>query len=129
MFVPNYYKNIRDFASSEDNIIFHNSQELERWINSSKPPQYKIHKILSEEFVKDLDKGFAIMNAETFFKELINIKGVFICKKESSTVNELQGSLIVLQSDRVDVIGEGSNLFLSFKYNDEDYLLRLSKYN
>ena len=129
LFVPNYYKNIRDFASSEDNIIFHNSQELERWINSSKPPQYKIHKILSEEFVKDLDKGFAIMNAETFFKELINIKGVFICKKESSTVNELQGSLIVLQSDRVDVIGEGSNLFLSFKYNDEDYLLRLSKYN
>lgn len=127
IYVPNYYKNIRDFGSSEDNIIFQNTESVEKWMNVVKQPLYQIHEKLNQDFMNDLEKGFSVINGETFFDG--KLKGVFICKKENDNITETKGTLIVLNSDKIDVIGEGSNLHLTFLYNDETYLLRLTKYN
>jgi hypothetical protein len=126
-YVPNYYKNIRDFKSSEDNIIFPNTDSVLLWINAPPQPSYKIHEVLDNDFINDVEKGYAVLNGKSFFKNKLD--GVFICCKESSEIDIVNGTLIALSSDKVEVQGSGGDLFLTFMFNETVYLLRMTKYN
>jgi hypothetical protein len=126
-FVPHYYKNIRDFDSSQDNIIFPNTESIELWIESPSEKLYNIHDKLSDEFVEDINKGYAVLNAKSFFND--KLQGVYICCKENESVDLLKGTLLIINNNIIEKQGSGSTIHLTFMYNDEIYLLRMTKYN
>lgn len=131
LYVPHYYKNIRDFDSSEDSIIFPNTVSVETWINSPQQVTYNIHSDITDDFVKDINKGYAVLNGETFFKQPNQplLKGIYICCKEDENIDLLKGTLFIKTQKGFEIQGNGSELYLSFMHENQIYLLRMSKYN
>jgi len=127
IFVPHYYKNIRDFDSSQDNIIFPSTDSIVLWIESPPEKMYNVHEKLSEEFIEDINKGYAVLNANSFFNK--KLTGVYICCKENESVDLLKGTLLILNNNNIEKKGNGGITHLTFMYNDEVYLLRMTKYN
>ena len=129
IYAPNFYQNIRDFKSSEDNVMFHSEKDIINWINSSSEPSQKIYDMFINEFVNEIKKeGKALMSSNLLNKISPNVikDGVYECKK---IVNKnVIGTVYVLNPNTVEVLGNGGDLHLAFKFDEEEYFLLLSRY-
>ena len=137
IYIPNYYQNVRDFGDyvyQNDYIMFSNQSALLNWIAMETEKSHMVHSFFTEEFMSDLQQDFALITSDFInnsesnqTKEEILPKAVYICKiiKEEDTI---KGKVIMFNPEEIIVQGKGHNVYLTFKYDEQDYICLLTKF-
>ena len=129
IYAPNFYQNIRDFQSSENNVMFSSEKDILTWIRSSEEPSQKIFDMFIEEFVIDIKKHSRALISSDMINNItpdLLQSGVYECKRINT--QNVVGTVYVLNPENVEKIGSGYELYLSFKYDEEEYFLLMTKY-
>jgi hypothetical protein len=129
IYAPNFYQNIRDFKSSENNVMFSSEKDILTWIKSTEEPPQKIFDMFVEEFVLDIKKHSRALISSDMINNIapdLLRAGVYECKR--ITPQNVVGTVYVLNPENVEKLGSGEDLHLAFKYDEEEYFLLMTKY-
>lgn len=131
IYIPNYYQNVRDFSDSDnqnDYIMFSNQSSLLAWINMETEKSHQIHSLFTEEFIHDLQTDFALITSDFVNKtRKILSKGIYICKQIKND-EDIRGRVIIFNPDEIIVQGVGEDTYITFKYDEEDFICILTKF-
>jgi len=129
-FVPNYYKNIRDFRTPEESVLFYKKESVIEWIKSQllEQPSHLIHQYINSGFLEDLKNDFALLKT----KMVTNNEELFVCSIVDDVPENYNGLLIIYNGEsdvKLMKVGKSDDKILMFRYQDIIYTVYLIKYS